>query len=44
MGAVKDPEYNGLSPEQRLVLVCCLIPTLNHEYIYFDIVSEFNSE
>ena len=29
---------------QCLVLISCLITKLNHEYIFFEIVNEFNSE
>lgn len=44
MGAIQDPEYYGLSGEQRLILICCMVPSLNHEYALFDVVEEFKSE
>lgn len=44
MGAIRDPGYYGLSAEQRLILICCLVPVLNHEYALFEIAQEFASE
>ena len=38
MGAIQDAEYYCISSEERLILICCLIPELNHEYAYFDVV------
>ena len=35
MGAIKDASYYKINPEQRLLLICCLIPQLNHEYVYY---------
>lgn len=44
MGAMQDADFYGMSPEERLVLICCLIPEINHEYVLFEVVEEFGSE
>lgn len=41
MGAVRDYEFYLIDPSRRLFLLSCLIPNLNHEYIYDEIVQEF---
>lgn len=44
IGAIQDPEYYSINPGQRFILICCLIPEINHEYAYFEIVNEFASK
>ncbi len=41
MGVIRDYAYYNIDPSRRLFLLSCLIPSLNHEYIYDEIVGEF---
>ncbi len=41
MGVIRDCTYYNVDPSRRLFLLSCLIPSLNHEYIYDEIVGEF---
>ena len=41
-GIMKDCEYFGLNQAHRLALIASCLYNINHEYVYIEILREFN--